>query len=211
MWRLPIQVHSAHLSHCSVVQPSIPLSWKPLSSLSPPLCLLHAGFARAYGRQAIAAREAARQRAYAPFVTHRPPPWHHNFPGAGFPGPGGGPFGGGMPGFPGMVPGIIGGDFDRVPAGLIPPLHNPRPLPDGPPGFFGGGYFHPPGSVPPGARYDPISPLIDPDGMSGQGGLGPLGPGRTGGRGIWPGRGRGRGGMFGGRFDPDSPDLPDIL
>ena len=77
----------------------------------------------------------------------------------------------------------------------------------------------PPGAVPPGARFDPISPLVDPDGLSG----GPGGyyggsrgfPGRGGGRfGGFPGRGGGRGGgRFGGRggWDPDSPDIPDIL
>lgn len=160
----------------------------------------YAGFASAYRCRKLEEQRIAQNsqrlrsellRERATFPRHFP----GNFPGAGFPGPGGGPFGGGMPGFP---PGIIGGDFDRSP-GLLPPFHNPRPLQGGPSGLGG---FHPPGAVPPGARYDPISPLVDPVFHGG----GPMG---RGGRGR--GTGRGRGGMLGGRFDPDGPDLPDIL
>jgi len=94
-----------------------------------------------------------------------------------WPGSGDGMFLGGMPYGGGMVPGILGGDFD-------------------PGGLSGGpGGFPPPGAVPPVARHDLISPLLDPDGMSG-GGVG----GGMGGR----GRGRGRGGGRGG-FSPTMP------
>ncbi|KAL1518401.1 hypothetical protein AB1Y20_002696 [Prymnesium parvum] len=173
------------------------LKFAILAFLDPPALW----FARAYRRRTLeerrAAQEAEQQRRH----------WRMPSPGfAAFPPPGVAPFGG-MPGFPSGVPGIIGGDFDRTP-GLLPPFHAPRGFPGGGGGLAGG--FHPHGAVPPGARYDPISPLIDPDGQSGfGGGIGPMGPMGRGGRGGM--RGRGRGGMFGGRFDPDTPDLPDIL
>jgi len=105
-----------------------------------------------------------------------------------WPGSGDGMFLGGMPYGGGMVPGILGGDFD-------------------PGGLSGGpGGFPPPGAVPPVARHDLISPLLDPDGMSG-GGVG----GGMGGRGRGRGRGGGRGGFFptmpggGGGFDGWDP------
>jgi len=175
--------------------------WSPLFEGRFSMADCDAGFARAYRRRTLeerrAAQEAEQQRRH----------WRMPSPGfAAFPPPGVAPFGG-MPGFPSGVPGIIGGDFDRTP-GLLPPFHAPRGFPEGGGGLAGG--VHPPGAVPPGARYDPISPLIDPDGQSGfGGGIGPMGPMGRGGRGGM--RGRGRGGMFGGRFDPDMPDLPDIL
>ena len=116
-----------------------------------------------------------------------------------WPGGGDGMFLGGMPYSGGMVPGILGGDFD--PGGGLPPPSGPNPF-GGHGGPFGGGGlpggpggFPPPGAVPPVARHDLISPLLDPDGMSG-GGVG----GGMGGR----GRGRGRGGGRGG-FSPNMP------
>ena len=165
-------------------------------------------------------------------------------PSGGFPGhgpPAHDPFGG----FPGPMPppGFIGGDFDRFPGGGFPGGggggFGGGGFPGGGGGYHGGpGGMLPPGGVPPGARFDPISPLIDQDGMSGGpgggfgrggGGIGPF-PGRGGGGRFGPGRGGGGigpfgggrgGGRFGGRGggrgggfgfgDPDGPDLPDIL
>jgi hypothetical protein len=108
---------------------------------------------------------------------------------------------GGMPYGGGMVPGILGGDFD--PGGGLPPPSGPNPfggrggpyggggLPFGGGGLPGGpGGFPPPGAVPPVARHDLISPLLDPDGMSGGGVVGGMG-----GRGRGRGRGGGRGGF----------------
>ena len=124
-----------------------------------------------------------------------------------WPGSGDDMFLGGMPYGGGMVPGILGGDFD--PGGGLPPPSGPNPscgrgvpyggggLPFGGGGLPGGpGGFPPPGAVPPVARHDLISPLLDPDGVSGGGGVG----GGMGGR----GRGRGRGGGRGG-FSPTMP------
>mmetsp|Transcript_3282 Transcript_3282/g.7832 ORF Transcript_3282/g.7832 Transcript_3282/m.7832 type:complete len:169 (-) Transcript_3282:137-643(-) len=142
--------------------------WSPLFEGRFSMADCDAGFARAYRRRTLeerrAAQEAEQQRRH----------WRMPSPGfAAFPPPGVAPFGG-MPGFPSGVPGIIGGDFDRTP-GLLPPFHAPRGFPEGGGGLAGG--VHPPGAVPPGARYDPISPLIDPDGQSGfGGGIGPMGP-----------------------------------
>ena len=112
-----------------------------------------------------------------------------------WPGSGDGMFLGGMPYGGGMVPVI--GDFD--PGGGLPPPSGPN-LFGGHGGPFGGGGlpggpggFPSPGAVPPVARHDLISPLLDPDGMSGMGGgLG----GGMGGKGRGRGRGGGRGGFF---------------
>lgn len=108
-----------------------------------------------------------------------------------------------QPGFPGM----IGGDYDRLPGGLPP-----GPLGGGPLGPFGGGLgggpYGPPGdpdgrlpfgAAPPGSRYDPIHPDVDFDGGFGGGGRPPV-PGRGPFRGPNAGRGRGRG------LHPDLPD-----
>ena len=132
------------------------------------------------------------------------PPGPEAYPGGGF----------GLPGVP--MPGMIGGDYDLNPLGM-PPSHV-NPFGGGP--FHGGGGPHHPagpdawlphGAVPPGARFDPISPLVDPDGASGMGGMGGIGPfpgrggrGRGGGgMGGMPFMGRGRGGGRG--WDPDGP------
>jgi hypothetical protein len=109
-----------------------------------------------------------------------------------WPGSGDGMFLGGMPYGGGMVPVI--GDFD--PGGGLPPPSGPN-LFGGHGGPFGGGGlpggpggFPSPGAVPPVARHDLISPLLDPGGVGGG----------MGGR----GRGRGRGGGRGG-FSPTIP------
>jgi hypothetical protein len=147
------------------------------------------------------AREAARRQAeleeqamrhdYYPYGPARPDP---GMGGYGVPLP--------QPGFPGM----IGGDYDRMPGGLPGGLPlGPGGLPLGPLGPGRLGPFGDPdgrlpaGAVPPGARYDPIHPDMDIDGGFGGGGGLPMpgGPGRRGGSGM---RGRGRG------LHPDMPD-----
>jgi len=196
--------------------------------------------ARAYSRRVTREKDEEKQRERR--REQQRIAAEHDF--MGHPPPGGMPFGGGFPGhdpfggFPGpMPPGFMGGDFDRMPGGGALPgfggggfgfpggggLHGGGGFPGAghPLGGGGlpagpGGALLPPGAVPPGARHDPISPLIDQDGMSG-GPMGPYGggrgmPGRGGGRfgGGFPGRGGGRFGRGGG-WDPDSPNLPDIL
>ena len=187
-----------------------------------------AAFRRRHQEELRAAREAERSRRAAreAAAAARFPPG--GMPMGPWPGGGDGMFHGGMPYGGGMVPGILGGDFDRIPGGGLPPPFGPNPfggrggpyggggLPFGGGGLpFGGGGlpagpggFLPPGAVPPGARHDLISPLLDPDGMSGMGGgLG----GGMGGKGRGRGRGGGRGGFFptmpggGGGFDGWDP------
>mmetsp|Transcript_73777 Transcript_73777/g.123244 ORF Transcript_73777/g.123244 Transcript_73777/m.123244 type:complete len:665 (+) Transcript_73777:52-2046(+) len=173
---------------------------------------------RAYRSRVEAEHDAEKRRA-----QNRPRPMPHplwpdqetegGWPMPGVPYPGGAPFPGPLhPNFPGLV----GGDFDRMPGGLPPPS-GPYPFADpySPmPGLHGGpDGIIPRGSVPPGARFDPISPLVDPDGMSGGPGMGrgprPVMPGRGG---FGGGRfGGGRGGGRGRGWDPDGPDLPGIL
>jgi len=157
-----------------------------------------------------AAREAGRRDYGAPF------------PYGGMPAPPGG-FGGGLGAIPaGGMPGMLGGDFDRMPGAGLPPPYGPNPFAgmgggmgggmDGGGLPFGGGGpmipggpgdgFLPHGAVPPGARYDPISPLIDPDGMSGRGG------GGVGGVPFGRGRGRGRAGGGRGGSMPGFPGMP---
>ncbi len=161
-------------------------------------------------------REAARRRFYA---EEREAALRFMGPfGAPIGDEGLGPFGGGTRGIP-----AIGGDYDRRPfPGLPGPGGFPRPVapPFGggapprympAPGMPGGVVPMPDGAVPPGARYDPISPLMDDvdagAGMFGGGGIGPF-PGR--GRGGRGGGGFGRGGR--GSWDPDSPpDYPGPL
>ena len=178
----------------------------------------------AYRHRLAAAREAEalRRRPRAPPAHPDADGWR----GPGWPGmpPGPEAYPGGGFGLPGVpIPGIVGGDYDLNPLGLPPSHANP----------FGGGPYHPAGgmgpgglphhpagpdgwlphgAVPPGARFDPISPLVDPDGASGVGGgvggIGPF-PGRGGrgkgggGMGGMPFMGRGRGGGRG--WDPDGP------
>jgi hypothetical protein len=197
-----------------------------------------ASFRRRFEAEAEAERQRQRptfrdQDRYAlPFPVGTLPPFHPGFPGHGPPGHD--PYGS----FPGpMPPGFIGGDVDRVPGGGMLPGFPGGIGPAGvgggmrpTPGYYGGGPdgMLPAGGVPPGARFDPISPLIDQDGMhggpgGGRFGGGPrLGPGGRGGRfgpghlgggsGLGP---AGRGGRFrpgrGGGLDPDSPDIPDML
>ena len=180
-----------------------------------------AAFRRRHQEELRAAREAERSRRAAreAAAAARFPPG--GMPMGPWPGGGDGMYLGGMPYGGGMVPGILGGDFDRIPGGGLPPPFGPNPFGGrgGPYGggglpFGGGGLpagpggFLPPGAVPPGARHDLISPLLDPDGMSGMGGgLG----GGMGGKGRGRGRGGGRGGFFptmpggGGGFDGWDP------
>jgi len=182
-------------------------------------------FRRAYTQARRAAQEAERQaeartRAHA---MRMPPP---TYLGGGLvPGLYGGGGGDRMP--PGAPQGIgmLGGDYDRLPGfGSVPPPFGPSPFATGGgegmmpmlPGGPGDGPL-PYGSVPPGARFDPISPLIDQDGMHGVGGV-PMGRGRGRAGGRMPGRGgfpRGGGGFPGGfpggGWDPDGPDLPGML
>eukprot|EP00964_Phaeocystis_antarctica_P035806 scaffold20470_cov63-Phaeocystis_antarctica.AAC.2 len=174
--------------------------------------------ARAAFRHRLAAAkeaEALRRRPRAPPQQH---PDADGWRGPGWPGmpPGPEAYPGGGFGLPGVpMPSIIGGDYDLNPLGMPPSHANP----------FGGGPFHgggggphhpagpdawlPHGAVPPGARFDPISPLVDPDGISGMGGIGPFpgrggrGKGGGGGMGGMPFMGRGRGGGRG--WDPDGP------
>ncbi|RKP04964.1 PI31 proteasome regulator N-terminal-domain-containing protein [Thamnocephalis sphaerospora] len=73
--------------------------------------------------------------------------------------------------------------------------------------IYGGPVPLPAGSVPPGARFDPIGPFgQNPSGPArpGRGGAGPFGTGRGGNRG--PGGGMGGFGTFSG--DPDNDELP---
>ena len=191
----------------------------PLHATAPPLPAF-ASFRRRVGQERKAqqeeeqARRAAReQMEQRRAQMHMPPGYDPHFGDGGFYGGGGG-LGGGLPG---GIPGIIGGDFDRVPGGGLPPPFGPNPFGGGggrgggrggglP---FGGGPRHPagpegllpPGAVPPGARFDPISPLVDPDGMRGIGGGGVGGGGIGGGMGGMggPGGAWGEGdGMMGG-------------
>ncbi|KAJ1624611.1 hypothetical protein T492DRAFT_911606 [Pavlovales sp. CCMP2436] len=113
------------------------------------------------------------------------------------------PFGGPFP--PNGFPGMLGGDYDRLPGGLSPNSFGDLPG-IGPLGSGRGGHFGdpdgplPPGAVPPGVRYDPIHPDFGMDidgGFGGGGGWPTPGPG-------FPGRGRM--GPSGRGLHPDLPD-----
>lgn len=153
------------------------------------------GFRRAYANAEYAAAQRRRAEELAEAAVRRRLAAEPARPEPGpFPGM---PFG--EPHFPGM----IGGDYDRLPGGIPgrmpfggPPLgphgggRGPLGDPDGP---------LPGGAVPPGSRYDPIHPDVD-GGFGGAGGI-PF-PGRGPGHGRRGGQGRGRGrGLH--------PDLPD--
>ena len=135
---------------------------------SPSSAPVFVAFRRAYAQAKRAAQEAERQaEAGARAHAFRMP--GGLMPGGFMPGLPGGAGGGLMP--PGVPQGIgmLGGDYDRLPSFSVPSPFGPSPfgggsgvgmMPPGMPAGPGDGHL-PYGSIPPGARFDPISPLID--------------------------------------------------
>jgi hypothetical protein len=164
------------------------------AALPPAAAALAGESRRVYAHKAVRAREL--RRAYARYEAESLTVLERAFrmPRPAPEMPRGGPIP--QPGFPGM----IGGDYDRLPGGLPPSPFGPfgGQAGNGRPGPFGDPDGRlPAGAVPPGSRYDPVHPDMDFDaGFGGAGGV------------PFPGGGRGAGlrGRGGRGLHPDLPD-----